>query len=93
MKNNNEKEKFISVAELAKILGISRIAVFNKIKKGQIEAIKIGRSYAINMEDVENIIGGSQTQILTENKKEEIKEAVEKIVKEYGETLKLLGKE
>ena len=45
------------------------------------------------MEDVENIIGGSQTQILTENKKEEIKEAVEKIVKEYGETLKLLGKE
>lgn len=93
MKNNDKKEKFISVAELAKILGISRIAVFNKIKKGQIEAIRIGRSYAINTGEVEDIISGSQKQIMTEEKKEEIKGAVEKIVKEYGETLKLLGKE
>ena len=31
--------------------------------------------------------------ILTEEKKMEIKNAVEKVVKEYGETLKLLGKE
>ena len=41
-------EDYISVAELAQQLGISRIAVFKKIKKGQIKAIKIGRSYAIN---------------------------------------------
>mgnify|MGYP001561351017 CR=1 FL=1 len=93
MENKGKKAIFISVAELAKMLGISRIAVFNKIKKGQIPAEKIGRSYAISMEHVNEIISGSNLNVLTEDKKEEIKKAVEKVVKEYGETLKLLGKE
>lgn len=89
MENKDKKAIYISVAELAKILGVSRIAAFNKIKKGQIPAVKIGRSYAISMKDVENIVNG----LLTENDKTEIKIAVEKVVKEYGDTLKLLGKE
>jgi len=93
MENKDKKRTYISVAELAKMLGISRIAVFNKIKKGQIPAEKIGRSYAILMEHVNEIISGSISEILTEEKKEDIKNAVEKVVKEYGETLKLLGKE
>ena len=93
MENKGKKAIFVSVAELAKMLGISRIAVFNKIKKGQIPAEKIGRSYAISMEHVNEIISGSNLNVLTEDKKEEIKKAVEKVVKEYGETLKLLGKE
>ncbi|HUC88979.1 MAG TPA: helix-turn-helix domain-containing protein [Candidatus Paceibacterota bacterium] len=93
MENKNKKAIYISVAELAKMLGISRIAVFNKIKKGQIPAEKIGRSYAISMEHVNEIVSGSNSSVLTEDKKSEIKKAVEKVVKEYGETLKLLGKE
>lgn len=40
-------ENYISTAELAKFLGISVVAVFKRIKKGQIKATKIGRSYAI----------------------------------------------
>ena len=36
------KTDHMSVLDIAKILGISRIAVFKKIKKGQLEAIKIG---------------------------------------------------
>ncbi len=39
--------KHISVKEMAVRLGISRIAVFKKIKKGQIKAIRIGRNYVI----------------------------------------------
>lgn len=93
MENKGKKAIYISVAELAKMLGISRIAVFNKIKKGQIPAERIGRSYAISMEHVNEIISGSGPEVLTADKKEEIKKAVEKVVKEYGETLKLLGKE
>lgn len=89
----NKSKKAISIAELAKMLGISRIAVFNKIKKGQIPAEKIGRSYAISMEHVNEIVSGSNLDILTEEKKEDIKKGVEKVVKEYGETLKLLGRE
>lgn len=93
MENKNKKPIYISVAELAKMLGISRIAVFNKIKKGQIPAHKIGRSYAISMEDVSDIVRGPGHGVLTEEKKDELKKAVEKVVKEYGETLRLLGKE
>ncbi|NTV44711.1 MAG: excisionase family DNA-binding protein [Candidatus Yonathbacteria bacterium] len=93
MGHKDEKATYISTAELAKILGISRIAVFNKIKKGQIPAEKIGRSYAISIEHVNEMISGSDANILTEEKKEIIEKAVGKVVKEYGETLKLLGKE
>lgn len=93
MANKGKKAIYISIQELAKILGISRVAVFKKIKKGQIPAEKIGRSYAISMEHVPEIINGSDSGVLTEDKKKEIKEAVEKVVKEYGETLRLLGKE
>lgn len=93
MENKGKKAIFISVAELAKILGISHVAVFKRIQKGQIPAEKIGRSYAISMEYVNEIVYGSGLNILTESKKEDIKKAVEKVVKEYGDTLKLLGKE
>jgi len=92
MKNREEK-KYISTAELAKMLGISRVAIFNRIKKGQIPAIKIGHSYAILMDDANKITQGISVKILTQNQKELIESAVEKTVKEYGETLRLLGKE
>lgn len=93
MENKGTKALFISVAELAKMLGISHVAVFKKIKKGQIPAHKIGRAYAILLDDVSDLVGGSKTGVLTEEGKEKIEKAVEKVVKEYGSTLKLLGKE
>lgn len=93
MQNSKKLAKFISVAELAKLLGVSRVAVFNKIKKGQIPAEKIGRAYVIASADVQDIVQGGDTGVLTEEKKEDITDAVKKVVKEYGETLRLLGKE
>ncbi|HAH32693.1 MAG TPA: hypothetical protein DCL44_10315 [Elusimicrobia bacterium] len=38
---------FFSLPEAAAMLGISRIAVFKKVRKSQIEAIRIGRNWAI----------------------------------------------
>ncbi len=38
---------FFSSAQAAKILGISRISVYKRIKKGQIKAVRIGRNFAI----------------------------------------------
>lgn len=93
MENKGKKAIYVSVAELAKMLGISRIAVFKKIKKGLIPAEKIGRSYAIPTEHINDLVNNINPKILTEEKKEEIKKAVSKVVKEYGETLRLLGKE
>ncbi|MEA3249322.1 MAG: helix-turn-helix domain-containing protein [Patescibacteria group bacterium] len=78
-----------SVLELAKILGISRIAVFKKIKNGTIKAEKVGRNYVIKHEDVEHLI----PEILSDKLKEEIETSVGRVVKEYGETLKKLSRE
>jgi excisionase family DNA binding protein len=83
------KKQYISIQELANIMGISRIAVYKKVKKGQIKAVRIGRFFAIPKKYITHILGG---QLNNENKKE-IDKAVKKTVKEYGETLKLLGKE
>lgn len=82
-----KEKKFFSTTELAKILGISRIAVYKKIKKGQIKAIKVGRNFVIDKKD----LGGIFKKELTKKGKSEIDRAVKKTVKEYGETLKLLG--
>ena len=84
-----ENKYFITVAELAKILNISRIAVFKKIKKGQIKASKVGRAYVIDKKDLPFI----SAKALSAQQKQKIDQAVAKTVREYGETLKLLGRE
>lgn len=45
-----EDKRFLSTAELAKILRISRVAVFKKIKEGKIKAVKVGRNFVIEKE-------------------------------------------
>ena len=81
--------QYISIQELATILGISRIAVYKKVKSGRIKAIRIGRSFAVPKRYVDAILG----KALDSKDKEEIDAAVKKTVKEYGEVLKLLGRE
>jgi excisionase family DNA binding protein len=83
-----EEKNLISTTELAKILGISHVAVYKKIKSGKIKAEKIGRNFVIDKRDLNNILSGE----LTQDSREEIEEAVKKTVEEYGEALKKLGK-
>mgnify|MGYP001611712335 FL=1 len=82
-------KNLVSTLELARILGISRQAVLKKIKSGEIEAVKVGRNFVIDKKDLPDVLGA----VLRETQKHEIEKAVKKTVKEYGETLKLLGKE
>jgi excisionase family DNA binding protein len=42
-----ENREFLSIPEAAALMGVSRIAVFKKVKKGQLAAIRIGRNWAI----------------------------------------------
>lgn len=51
MDNENEK-KYYSVPEAAKLLGISRIAVFKKVKSKTIKALRIGRNWAIPADEL-----------------------------------------
>jgi len=84
-----ENRNSLSTAEVAKILGVSRIAVFKKIKRGKIKAQKIGRNYVIDAADLSSALGA----VLSQGRKKEIEKTVDKTVKEYGEALKMLGKE
>jgi len=84
-----KNKKFLTVKEVANFLGISRVAVFKKIKKGQIKAEKIGRNFAVPKKELGFILEES----LKEEDKKLIDKAVRKTVKDYGETLKLLGSE
>ena len=82
-------ERYLTIPELAKLLGVSRIAIYNRVKKGQIPATKIGRTYVITDQTIANILGKE----VTSAGKKRIDAAVRKTVREYGEVLKKLGKE
>ncbi|HOP61031.1 MAG TPA: helix-turn-helix domain-containing protein [Candidatus Saccharicenans sp.] len=84
-----ERNEFLTIPQLARLLGLSRIAVYNRVKSGEIKAIRIGRTYAINTEDIADILG----KTLTKKGREEIDRAIKKTVDEYGEVLRLLGQE
>ena len=82
-------KRFFSTNEVALLLGISRQAVFKKIKAGEIKAQKIGRNFVIDKKNLPEIVG----KVLNEEQKSEIQKSVDKTIREYGETLKLLGQE
>ena len=84
-----EKKEYLTIPQLAELLGISRIAVYKKVKSGQIKAVRIGRIYAIPNKVISNILGKE----LTPQSKKKIEKAVKKTVDEYGEVLQLLGRE
>ncbi|MFA5359963.1 MAG: helix-turn-helix domain-containing protein [Patescibacteria group bacterium] len=85
MNNKN----YLTVKELAGLLKISRQAIIKKINNGQIKAEKAGRDYVIFRENLEGILYDD----LTDKLKDEIKNGVAKVVREYGDVLKKLGRE
>ena len=83
------KTKYITIPQLAKLLSKSRIAVYKDVKSGKIAATKIGRNYVISDRDITYILGHK----VSNKEKKRVDAAVKKTVQEYGEVLKLLGKE
>lgn len=47
-----DTEKFLSLSQSAKKLEISRVAVFKRIKRGALKAIKVGGSYIVPIEQL-----------------------------------------
>jgi len=80
---------FFSVTELAKTLGVSRVAIGKKIRNGTIRAEKVGRTYVIPKEEFAAALG----QFVSEKRREQIDASIKKTVQEYGEALRRLGKE
>lgn len=82
-------KKYFTIPEAAKIIGISRIALYKKVKSGQIKAELIGRNYILSSEDISEILGKK----LTVKEKDEIDSVTKRIFNEYGKILQMLGKE
>lgn len=90
--NNNKTQvnkDYLTVKELSELIGISRVAVFNRIKLGKIKAEKIGRNYIIQKKDLDGLLKSGLSDI----GKKEIEAGVKKVLHEYGETIKMLSKE
>ena len=83
------KAQYITIPQLAKMLGISNAAVYKKVKSGQIKATRIGKNYVISDSDITTILGKK----LSEADEKRIDTAVRKVIKEYGELLRILGKD
>lgn len=86
--NKSGNSQYIGTTEAAKLLGVTRVTIFNRIKRGQIEAIKIGRNYVIDKRTLGDIF-----QEMTEADRKKVDVAVDKVFKEYGNVLKRLGTE
>ena len=85
---SDKTQKMYSVTEVAKILGLSRMQVLRKIKKGEIEAHRIGKSFVIPSDSLPGIY-----KPLSSKDKKLIEEAVDRTFKEYREVIEKLGKE
>jgi excisionase family DNA binding protein len=83
------KGEFITIPELARYLGVSRITIYNRVKKGQIPATKVGNTYVITDKTTGEIMG----KTVGDRGKKVIEKAVKRTVREYGEVLEKLGKE
>jgi putative resolvase len=82
-------KKFFSTQEVADLLKVSRVAIFNKIKKGEIKAEKVGRNYVIPSESLSEIFDIK----LSDKTKDELSSSVDKVIEDYEETIRLLGNE
>ena len=96
MKNKEKPAKeiytkeFLSIPEAARLMGITRIALYKQVTGGKMKAIRAGRNFVIARKDLPILAGGGS---LDEKTKKKIETGVKKVVKQYGETLRLLGNE
>lgn len=78
----------LTITEAAKILGLSRVQVFRLVKAGKIPAIRIGKFYFIDKDNLG--IGESE---VSQKERKKIDETVTRVMDEYGDVIKKLGEE
>jgi excisionase family DNA binding protein len=86
MKTINDAPDFLSLAQVAKRLKVSRIAVYKRIKSGSLKAFRVGRSYIVAQEALGSFCaGGLAQQIDLSDMRftDRLSEAMKKAVWEY----------
>lgn len=81
-----DKKDYTSIPQAAKILGKSRIAVFKQVKKGSIDAVRIGKGYMIPKSFLKKMILKKTIKDI----ERDINIAVKKAIKEFRNILELI---
>lgn len=89
MNKDPKGREYFSTSEVAKILGVSRIAVLKKITTGKLKAQKVGRSYIIAAKDVMSLMGVE----VSPEQRSQIENIVNKALDEYRSVFERLAKE
>lgn len=58
----NGRARFVTVAEVAKLMRVSTMTVYRLIKSGELAAVKIGKSYRLQPEDVDRYLAERYTE-------------------------------
>ena len=82
-------KEYYTVPEIADILNVSRISIYRKVKKGEIRATMVGKTYIVHSKDLAEILGRK----ITRKEQELVDSAVKMSIKEYGKVFKLLAQE
>ena len=82
-------KEFYSTMETANIIGVSRKTIFQRARDGKIDATKVGRNYVIPHASVLRMLG----KTVGKDGKVAIEKAIDKALKEYEKTFRLLGRE
>jgi len=56
------RSQFVTVAEVAASLRVSNMTVYRLVQSGQLPAVRVGRSYRIRAEDVDQYLAERFTQ-------------------------------
>ena len=57
-----ERARFLTVAEVAALLRVSTMTVYRLIKAGELRAVRVGKSYRLTEDDVDQYLAAGFTQ-------------------------------
>ena len=64
MEQLHARARFFTVNEVADLLRVSRMTVYRLIKEGQLKALRVGRSYRLREDDVDEYLSARYTEAI-----------------------------
>jgi excisionase family DNA binding protein len=56
------RARFLTVAEVADLLRVSSMTVYRLIEAGELRALRVGKAFRINEDDLDRFLGARYTQ-------------------------------
>ena len=62
MAQSHARARFLTVAEVAELIRVSTMTVYRLIKAGELPAVRVGKSYRIREDDVDEFLASRYTE-------------------------------